>query len=170
LESNGWHIHQGPLTSKDRADHLVGYAEALAASGNPERSLAIAEQVITSCDGVAWPDLHGRAHRARARALRHREPGTAERAAQRAMAYLNVAGKFEESTEIGTEFFIQPYQSLTKIDIDNQARAEAEREQREQEAAIRARHERDIVAASVQSDPIEDQVSQPTGDAGAASA
>ena len=77
-----------------------------------------------------WPGIAGRAQWVRAQALQHRDPAGCERAAQRAMALLLTAGDYELATTIGTQFFIEPYETLAKIDIDNEARAEAEAEER----------------------------------------
>ena len=96
-------------------------------------------------------------------------PAGSERAAQRAQACYNAAGEHEDATRIGFEFFIEPYETLARIDVDNQARAASEEAERRVRTEDAARWEQSIVAKSVLPDPIDDQVNRPDSGDGQAS-
>ena len=174
LQMDHWQDHGPTIGSHDRAHHCSLYAMAELANGDNRSALLRAERLLTAISDSGWFDIQGQAHEVRALALRHADPLGSERAAQRAQACYNRAGMHTKATEIGTKFFIEPYESLTKIDVDNQVRAEAaaaERRVRETDAFTA---DMDAVAKSMMGDPIESQVTTqdaaPTDEAGAASA
>ena len=158
LASNGWVDREGPITSKDVAKHKALHAEALLADGQIDAALNRSAQLLNDMDPEKWFDVLGIAHEVRAYALRHRDPMGSERAAGRALACFTVAGDETRAKTISQEFFIQPYLTLAKIDVDNQLRAEAH----EAEMRIRAEAENvhflEIVARDALPDPIEQEV------------
>lgn len=170
LESSGWAEHGATVTSRDRAHHCVLYAKAVLESGEAPAAVGRAERLLVAIADEAWFDIAAQAHEVRALGLMHRDPAGSERAAQRAQACYNRAGMHEDATRIGTQFFIEPYERLAKIDVDNQLRAEAQAAEARVREADAAERIMDIVAKSAANDPIEAQVERRQGDPGAASA
>lgn len=157
------------VESREVARHCALFARAKAANGETAPALRYAERVLHATSHHDWYEVQGALHEARARLLQHTDPAGSERAAQRSQACYNQAGDHAAATEIGYEFFIRPYEVLARIDVDNQARAEARDAERRVRAEDTARWEQEVVAASAAADPIESQIEQPdTGEANSA--
>ena len=155
LAANGWIELSGPIGSKDVAKHKALHAEALLADGQIDAALNRTTQLLIDMDPEKWFDVLGIAHEVRAYALRHRDPIASERAAGRALACFTVASDEKRAKKISQEFFIQPYLTLAKIDVDNQLRAEAHEAEMRVRAEAENVHFLEIVARDALRDPIE---------------
>ncbi len=158
LAANGWVELAGPITSKDIGIHKALHAEALLADGQTDAALNRAVQLLNDLDPEKWFDVLGLAHEVRAYALRHRDPMSSERAAGRALACYTVAEDSKRAKKLSQEFFIQPYLTLAKIDVDNQLRAEAHDAELRVKSEMENVHFLEVVAKTALPDPIEREI------------
>lgn len=158
LSANGWVNQTGLITSKDIAKHKALYAKALLADGQTDAALNHAIQLLSDLDPERWFDILGMAHEVRAYALRHRDPIASERAAGRALACYTEAEETDSAKNIAQEFFIQPYLTLAKIDVDNQLRAEAHEAELQMQATRENVYLLQKVAETALQDPIEREI------------
>ena len=158
LSANGWVNWSGLITSKDVAKHKALHAKALLADGQVDAALGYTIQLLSDLDPERWFDILGMAHEVRAYALRHRDPIASERAAGRALACYTEAQETDSAKKIAQEFFIQPYLTLAKIDVDNQLRAEAQEAERQAQVNHENVYLLQKVAETALQDPIEREV------------
>ena len=157
LSANGWVDRTGPIHSKGIGEHKALYAKALLADGQVDAAINRVTELLAELDPETWLDVHGMAHEVRAYALRHRDPIASERAAARALACYTVSGDDTSTRQLSQEFFIQPYLTLAKIDVDNQLRAEAQEAELRVKSEMENVHFLDVVAKSALPDPIEQE-------------
>lgn len=158
LSANKWVERTGPIRSKSIGEHKALYAKALLADGQVDAAVNRATELLANLDPGIWLEVHGIAHEVRARALRNQDPISSDRAAARALACFTVSGDFASANALSQEFFIQPYLTLAKIDVDNQFRAEAQEAEEKIKSEMETAHFLNMVAKSALPDPIEREV------------
>jgi len=160
LSSNKWVGRTDPIRSKSIGEHKALYAKALLADGQVDAALNCSNELLTNLDPGQWLDVHGIAHEVRAYALRHQDAASSDRAAARAVSCFTVSGDYESAKLLSQEFFIQPYLTLAKIDVDNQLRAEAQEAEKKVKNEAENAHFLEVVAKSALPDPIEREVKE----------
>lgn len=158
LSANKWVERTGPIRSKSIGEHKALYVKALLADGQFDAAINRATELLANLDPGKWLDVHGIAHEVRARGLRNQDPISSDRAAARALACFTVSGDVASAKSLSQEFFIQPYLTLAKIDVDNQFRAEAQESEEKIKSDMENAHFLNIVAKSALPDPIEREV------------